>query len=140
MRDLLTKVIVDIKWLKVRLASHWVSDPMLGCIERDMTELEVTRDSMPAQPEPEQTFEQKLASAVNGDCRENESDTPDFILAGFMNKVLGAYEFTVRERERWYGRTLGGGRSITVSERDEVGGVASVRTVTINEAAHGHEA
>ena len=34
--------------------------------------------------------------------KENDSDTPDFILAEFLNNVLNAFSKAVEQREAWY--------------------------------------
>lgn len=56
--------------------------------------------------EPEQAFTQKLASLINITSRENESNTPDFILAEMMHDCLRAFERASLRREDWYGRSL----------------------------------
>ena len=47
-----------------------------------------------------------LAVILNHHSRENESNTPDFILAEFMVGCLKMFEGTTRRRERWYGKHL----------------------------------
>ena len=49
-------------------------------------------------------FEQELKDLINKHSAENASDTPDFILASYMNNCLLAFEDAVQEREVWYGR------------------------------------
>jgi len=44
-----------------------------------------------------------IASALNKNCAENESDTPDFILAEYLVGCLESYETCKRANERWYG-------------------------------------
>ena len=44
-----------------------------------------------------------IAEVVNKHSRENESDTPDFLLAGFLVKCLVAYELMLVERAVWHG-------------------------------------
>jgi len=46
----------------------------------------------------------ELVSLINRYSRENESDTPDYILADFMISCLLAFETEVKRREKWYGR------------------------------------
>ena len=48
----------------------------------------------------------ELEQLVNRYCRENESNTPDFILAEYMLDALSAFERASLARERWYGRSL----------------------------------
>ena len=49
------------------------------------------------------TFERELAALLNRYSVENESNTPDFILAKYLQACLLAYAAAVGERERWYG-------------------------------------
>lgn len=48
-------------------------------------------------------FYEELKRLINRHCRENESDTPDYILAQFLNSCLYIFERNVKERDRWYG-------------------------------------
>lgn len=49
-------------------------------------------------------FRGELESAINRASKENGSDTPDFILATFLDGCLAAFDEAVTARERWYGR------------------------------------
>lgn len=48
----------------------------------------------------------EIASVLNRRCRENVSNTPDFILAEHMVQSLESFERTSRTREGWYGTSL----------------------------------
>lgn len=50
------------------------------------------------------TFEQELTALINKYSAENDSDTPDFILAEFVMGCLKAWNVGVQSREQWYGR------------------------------------
>jgi len=52
--------------------------------------------------EEKRTFEQKLKDIINQHCKENDSNTPDFILAQYMNNCLEAYTLAVKARDKWY--------------------------------------
>ena len=67
-------------------------------------------------------LEKKLESLINSESRENDSNTPDFILAEFMVNCLGAFELASNKREVWYGIELEPGCS--VSREDIAGAVA----------------
>lgn len=58
-------------------------------------------------PEPseeqEQTFESEMAALINKYSIENESNTPDFILALLVRNVLTAFGCIIKLREDWYG-------------------------------------
>ena len=49
------------------------------------------------------TLEKDLAAVLNAHSRENESDTPDFLLAEYLLGCLAAYEKAARARDKWYG-------------------------------------
>lgn len=49
-------------------------------------------------------FELRLEELINQYSMENGSDTPDFILAGYLSKCLENFDATVKQREEWYGR------------------------------------
>ncbi len=59
------------------------------------------------------TFQQKLSSLLNKYILENGSDTPNFILAMYLNDCLTIWNHAVSTREKWHGRmtppTGGGG-------------------------------
>lgn len=49
-------------------------------------------------------FETELESLINRHCIENESNTPDFVLALYIRGCLDAFNQAVKQRELWYGR------------------------------------
>jgi hypothetical protein len=57
------------------------------------------------QEQLDQEFLKDLERVVNRHCRENLSDTPDFILAEYAMKCMKAFDEAVTRREAWYGRT-----------------------------------
>jgi len=52
------------------------------------------------------TFQKKLEKLINQECLENESNTPDFILAEYMCRCLDAFKSATLRREKWYDVTL----------------------------------
>ena len=50
-------------------------------------------------------FRHELRGLLNRFSKENGSDTPDWVLADYLIGCLAAWNASVRERERWYGRT-----------------------------------
>lgn len=50
------------------------------------------------------SFEQELTNLINRYSRENDSNTPDFILAQYIEGCLAAFATAVQQRETWYGR------------------------------------
>jgi hypothetical protein len=45
-----------------------------------------------------------IQSAINRHSAENASNTPDFILAQYLEQCLAAFDTAVQQRETWYGR------------------------------------
>ena len=43
----------------------------------------------------DKSFEDELVSMINAKCREGESNTPDFILANYLNSCLKAFNNAV---------------------------------------------
>lgn len=54
------------------------------------------------QPTEPTDFERALSSLINRHSRENESDTPDYILAEYMMSCLKAFEKATVVRNLWY--------------------------------------
>ena len=50
-----------------------------------------------------ESLESELSALLNRHSAENESDTPDFILAGFLRAALAAFNGATNAREQWYG-------------------------------------
>lgn len=50
------------------------------------------------------TFEKELEHLINKYCKENESNTPDWILANYLAECLKAFNVAVQQREGFYGR------------------------------------
>ena len=55
------------------------------------------------QPE---SFEKELASLINKHGRENGSNTPDFLLAEYLDGCLNLWNSTSTKRENWYKKSL----------------------------------
>ena len=53
------------------------------------------------QERPE-TFSSELEHLLNKWSIENETDTPDFILAKYLTDCLAAFRYAANERRRWY--------------------------------------
>ncbi len=51
-------------------------------------------------------LEKELEGLINDESRENDSNTPDFILAEYMMNCLDAFELASNKREVWYGVEL----------------------------------
>ena len=49
-------------------------------------------------------FREKLEALINRYSMENTSNTPDFILAEFLDRCLACFDAAVQQRETWYGR------------------------------------
>ena len=49
-------------------------------------------------------FKDALTDLLNHYSMENRSNTPDFILALYLEACLLAFDTAVQQRETWYGR------------------------------------
>lgn len=49
------------------------------------------------------TLRKDIEQAINRHSAESGSDTPDFILAEYLEHCLQAFDNATRLRERWYG-------------------------------------
>jgi hypothetical protein len=52
----------------------------------------------------ETEFIRELISLLNRYSKENGSDTPDFVLAGYLIGCLRVFNAATKNREKWYGR------------------------------------
>ena len=50
------------------------------------------------------TFLEELTTLLNRHSRENESDTPDYVLVGFLLGALKALDAAIKLRDKHYGR------------------------------------
>ena len=50
------------------------------------------------------SFETEICGLINRYSKENESNTPDFVLAQYISNCLDAFNIAVQQRETWYGR------------------------------------
>lgn len=51
-------------------------------------------------------FRKELEILINRHSMEQSSDTPDFILADYLQASLKAFDDAVNAREKWYGRQV----------------------------------
>ncbi len=49
-------------------------------------------------------FRKELATLLNRYSMENRSNTPDFILAGYLHDCLETFDWAIRRRTEWYKR------------------------------------
>ena len=47
-------------------------------------------------------FENQLRNLINLHSLENDSDTPDHLLASFLREQLNVWKTSVRARDAWY--------------------------------------
>jgi len=50
-------------------------------------------------------FRRELADLINRHSKENGSDTPDYVLAHFVEKSIEAFDHGVNLRSEWYAST-----------------------------------
>lgn len=61
------------------------------------------------------TFQRELQQLINRHSMENLSNTPDMVLAAYLQSCLDAFNAAVQQRDNWYGVELtpGGGTPMT---------------------------
>jgi hypothetical protein len=64
--------------------------------------MSTTREVEAAAPMPSQ-FQCELETLINRHSMENESATPDFILAQYLRGCLDAWATATIARDKWYG-------------------------------------
>lgn len=52
------------------------------------------------------TLRKEIEEAINKVSAENESNTPDFILAEYLMNCLENFDMAVKQRDRWYSVNL----------------------------------
>lgn len=57
----------------------------------------------------ETPFQRDLERLINSYSMERESNTPDYILAKYLQACLDAFNAASNSREEWYGRNPSGG-------------------------------
>ena len=60
-------------------------------------------------------FEKELENLINKHSIENESNTPDWLLAQYLLSCLVAFNIAVQQRETWYDRDARPSESHTLS-------------------------
>lgn len=71
---------------------------------------------MSEQPDTENTeptFFQELEALINRHSKENASNTPDFILAEFMEQCLLLFDQATNARSVWFGLRHGADEPVT---------------------------
>ena len=51
-------------------------------------------------------FQRELVTLINRHSLENDSDTPDYLLAAYLRSCLEIFSGFIRQRERWWGRRV----------------------------------
>ncbi len=58
-----------------------------------------------------------MSDLINSHSRENESDTPDFILAMFLGDCLEVFDKAVKRRSKWWGHDPWGDKIKSAKEK-----------------------
>ena len=68
--------------------------------EADVVEF---KDDAEEAPEDSKDFRKSLEEVINQYSKENGSDTPDFILAEYLDKCIEAFDAATKSRSEWHG-------------------------------------
>lgn len=91
------------------LVAVTLKDPSIDTLYellRDMKKVESVEEATVIQTEENKlgvTFERELELLLNRHSKENESNTPDFLLANLVQSTLAMWAKTTNERDKWYG-------------------------------------
>jgi hypothetical protein len=64
-------------------------------------------------------FTKELGELINRHSLENQSDTPDYILAEYLTEILVSFNRASCKREQWYGRKTSPGESVNSAEKKQ---------------------
>src|SRR4249920_1833933 len=92
--------------------SGFIFDLNHECLETNMSRLDA--------------FEKDLEHLLNKHSMENDSNTPDFILARYLVECLHAWNEGILARETWYGRKIESISSINQSGEKNATEVSSL--------------
>ncbi|MFA5766440.1 MAG: hypothetical protein WC919_00765 [Candidatus Paceibacterota bacterium] len=67
----------------------------------------------------EPTFQEELSQLINRYSLENGSNTPDFLLALYLQQCLSTFNDVMRKREDWYGRRCSIGGCIDLHKQQQ---------------------
>lgn len=85
---------------------QWAIDKELGILDwegpRTDDERKLLDDHHGLETRPPRNFRKELESLLNRYSKENGSDTPDFILAEYLEGCLDAFDVAVCRRTEWY--------------------------------------
>jgi hypothetical protein len=142
MRDLKTKILNVIEDTMTNLLYYDRKEDYelgVGDLERAIEEGVITVDEIleqfkkpfmhieklpPKEEEPlkkASEFNVELRALLNRFSKENGSDTPDYILAYFLEGVLKVYDETLQMREKWYGREKEALSNLSVEASKHIG-------------------
>ena len=86
----------------------------LRCPGEHLTVYNTRKETMSQEPhDPERwgEFVKELEQIINRYSKENDSNTPDFLLAEYMRDCLHAWNAATKARDKWYGVELRPGGS-----------------------------
>jgi hypothetical protein len=61
--------------------------------------------------EKDNNFRKDIEDAINRNSMENRSNTPDFILAEYLQGCLAIFDLATKKRDKWYGKEQRPGQS-----------------------------
>jgi hypothetical protein len=67
----------------------------------------------------ENKFEKELEELLNRHCAENQSNTPDFILASYLLSCLRTFNLFIIKRDYWYNVHLEPANSFFINNKKE---------------------
>lgn len=82
---------------EVEQKTHVLVDEIMGEVKRRFVPTPEGKEMIATE------LEKQLTATLNRHCAENDSNTPDWILAQYLIGCLSAFNQAVQQREDWYG-------------------------------------
>lgn len=86
------------------------------------------------------SLRKEIEDALNRASAENASNTPDYVLAGFLMMSLEAFDAAAMARDAFYGIRPSPGTAVGVATHDEIQRVIDGIQGAMRDAAEGEDA
>ncbi len=103
MTDADLKEIMKKHLLELEECSNEILSAMKEAVQKAVAEIFNQKNTPMSGDSQKPTFEQAIAAVINSYSKENESDTPDYILAQYVSNCLEAYKKAIMLRDSWFG-------------------------------------
>jgi len=78
---------------------------------------EKDKECNPCKKRKQELFEKKLIILLNSYCKENDSNTPDYILAKYLIGCLTVYNKAVTDRSKWHRNNFTSTSNLSINDK-----------------------